>query len=86
MKTASYTDFRSNMKLYMDSVIDNSDTVVINRKGGTGVVLMSLEEYNSLVETEYIMSSPEMVRRINDAKNSICEGKGKKIATKDLWK
>jgi antitoxin YefM len=86
MKTANYTDFRSNLKAYIDSVIDDSDTIIINRGGNTGVVLISLDEYNSLVETEYIMSSPEMVRRIKDAEMNIREGKGKKIATTDLWK
>ncbi|GHT61061.1 antitoxin [Bacteroidia bacterium] len=86
MRTANYTDFRNNLKGYIDSVIDNSDSVVINRGSSTGVVLISLDEYNSLVETEYLMSSPEMVRRIKDAEKNIKEGKGKKIATEDLWK
>ncbi|GAB6011959.1 type II toxin-antitoxin system Phd/YefM family antitoxin [Viscerimonas tarda] len=86
MKTANYTDFRSNLKDYIDSVIDDSETLIINRGKNTGVVLISLDEYNSLVETEYIMSSPEMLRRIKDAEKNIQEGKGKTIPTAELWK
>ena len=52
MKTTNYTDLRANLKGYIDSVIDDCDTVFINRGNGTGVVMISLEEYNSLKETE----------------------------------
>jgi len=86
MRTASYTDLRNNLKSYIDSVIDDIDTVVINRSGGTGAVLMSLDEYNSIKETEYIMSSPEMVRRIKEAEKEMHAGKGKVINSDDLWK
>jgi antitoxin YefM len=86
MQTANYTDFRSNLRGYIDSVINDSDRVIINRGKNKGVVLISLEEYNSLIETEYIMSSSVMVERIKDAEKNIQDGKGKKIATDDLWK
>jgi antitoxin YefM len=86
MRTANYTDLRSNLKGYIDSVIENSDTVIINRGSGAGVVLMSLDEYNSLKETEYIMSSPQMVRRIKQAQKEMQAGKGKRINVDDLWK
>lgn len=56
MKTANYTDFRSNLKGYMDAVIDDCETVIINRGKDTGVVLISLDEYNSLKETEYVLA------------------------------
>lgn len=68
MRTANYTDLRANLKEYIDSVIDDCDTVVINRGNGTGVVMISLEEYNSLKETEYIMSSPETMGAIRNAR------------------
>ena len=42
MKTASYTDLRNNLKGYIDTVIDDADTVIINRGSGKGVVLISL--------------------------------------------
>jgi antitoxin YefM len=86
MKTANYTDLRNNLKSYIDSVIDDSDTVIINRGGGAGIVLMSLDEYNALKETEYIMSSLRMVQRIKEAQKEMHAGEGKVINIDDLWK
>ena len=86
MKTANYTDFRSNLKGYMDAVIDDCETVIINRGKDTGVVLISLDEYNSLKETEYIMSSPETVEAIRKGDEEIKNGKGIKVELEDLWK
>jgi antitoxin YefM len=63
MRTANYTDLRNNLKSYIDSVIENADTVIIHRSVGKGAVLISLDEYNAIKETEYIMSSPKMVKR-----------------------
>ena len=64
MRTANYTDLRTNLKGYIDSVIDDCETVIVNRGNGSGVVLISLDEYNSLKETEYIMSSPQTMEDI----------------------
>jgi antitoxin YefM len=84
MRSVNYTDLRNNLKNYIDSVIENGDTVIINRNGGNGAVLMSLDHYNSLEETEYIMSSPEMMKRLRDAENSMNAGKGTKVNIADL--
>ena len=74
MRTANYTDLRANLKGYIDSVIDDCDTVVINRGNGTGVVMISLDEYNSLKETEYIMSSPDTMEAIHKGEEDIKNG------------
>ena len=86
MRTANYTDFRANLKDYMDTVIDDCETVIINRGNNKGVVMISLEEYNSLKETEYIMSSPEMMEVIRKGDEDIKNGNGSKIDIEDLWK
>lgn len=86
MRTANYSDLRNNLKSYIDSVIDDSETVIVNRGKGTGVVMISLDEYNAIKETEYIMSSPGLVQCIKDAEKDIQEGKGKKLDIQDLWK
>lgn len=83
MKTTNFSDLRKNLKGYLDSVINDSDTVIINRDGNTGAVIMSLDEYNSLKETEYIMSSPETMRRIKDGAKSIAAGGGTRIKSAD---
>ena len=74
MRTANYTDLRTNLKSYIDSVIDDYDTIVINRGNGKGVVMISLDEYNSLKETEYIMSSPETMEAIRQGEEDIKKG------------
>jgi antitoxin YefM len=76
MRTANYTELRNNLKGYIDSVIENTDTLLINRSGGTGAVLMSLDEYNAIKETEYIMNSKAMMDIIRKGEQEIREGKG----------
>ena len=84
MKTANYTDLRTNLKGYIDSVIDDCDTVIINRGNGTGVVMISLDEYNSLKETEYIMASPETMADIRQGEEDIKNGKGIEVNLDEL--
>lgn len=76
MRTTNITDLKANLKVYVDAVIDDCDTVIISRNNGRGAVLISLDEYNSLKETEYIRSSPETAKEILQAKKDIDEGKG----------
>lgn len=79
MKTANYIDLRNNLKSYLDEVINNCEPLIVNRPGNTSVVVIPLDEYNSIKETEYIMSSPEMVHRINEAEKHMKAEIGIKI-------
>jgi antitoxin YefM len=74
MRTANYTDLRNNLKSYIDSVIEDSDTIIVNRGGGVGIVLMSLDEYNAIKETEYIMSSHGTIESIRKGEDEIKKG------------
>ena len=56
MKVVNYTELRLNLKQWLDSVIDDVEQVIIKRKNQKDLVLISLEEYNSLVETNYLLS------------------------------
>lgn len=56
METVNYTDFRSNLKHWFDKVINNVSDVIIKRKNGKDLVLMPLDEYNSLKETTYLLT------------------------------
>ena len=86
MRTTNYTDLRNNLRHYLDSVVDDSDMIIVNHNRSSGIVLMSLDEYNSLRETAYIMSSPLMVQRIKEAENEMHDGKGKVIPIDEIWK
>ena len=73
MRTANYTELRKNLSAYLDSVIDDCETVVINRDSNDAVVMISLEEYNAIKETAYLLQSPAMItairKGIEDAEN-----------------
>lgn len=56
METVNYTEFRSKLKYWFDRVIDDVGNIVIKRKGGKDLVLVSLDEYNSLKETTYLLT------------------------------
>ena len=56
METVNYTDFRSNLKHWFDKVVNDVSDIVIKRKNGKDLVLISLDEYNSLKETTYLLT------------------------------
>ena len=74
MIIATYTDLRSNLKDYLDRVVKDSDNVIVNRGKGSAVVIMSLEEYESMVETAYIMSQPDLVEAIRRGDEDVKNG------------
>ena len=74
MITATYTDLRSNLKDYLDRVVNDSDNVIVNRGNGSAVVIMSMEEYESMVETAYVMSQPDLVEAIRQGDDDVKNG------------
>ena len=78
MKTTNYTDLRANLKGYIDSVIDDCDTVFINRGNGAGVVMISLKE------TEYIMSSEQTMNDIRKGEEDLKAGRGIEVNLDEL--
>ncbi len=75
MKTANFTELRRNLRAYLDSVIDDSETVIISRDSGAAVVMLSLEEYNAMKETEYIMQSPATMAAIRKGMEDVDNGR-----------
>ena len=57
MIVANFTEFRTELKKYLDEVENNQEILVIKRKSGKGTVLISLEEYNSIMETMHLLRS-----------------------------
>lgn len=74
MKTVNFTELRKNLRSYLDGVINNTDTVVISRENGTAAVLISMDEYNAIKETEYIMQSPATMEAIRRAADELDRG------------
>lgn len=75
MKAANYTEFRTGLKKYLDEVENNNETLIIKRSTGKGTVLISLDEYNSIIETMHLLSSKANADRLYESINQVKEGR-----------
>jgi len=64
MRAISYTTARNNLANTMKKVCEDHDPVIVTRKNNQAVVMMSLEDYESLTETAYLMQSPKNAKRL----------------------
>lgn len=81
MIITSVSDFRKDIKSYLDKVAKNFETLIINRGKDSGIVVMSLEEYNSLMATNQELTSRKNEMRLDAAIEKL---KGGKSFSKDL--
>jgi antitoxin YefM len=81
MIAANYTEFRIKLKKYLDNVEENNETLIIKRGTGKGTVLISLDEYNSIMETVHLLSSKANADRLYESIKQMKEGK---VFQKDL--
>ncbi len=75
MIAANYSEFRTDLKKYLDSVEDNNETLIIKRKTGKGAVLISLDEYNAIMETLHLLSSKKNANRLYQSMEQLKSGK-----------
>jgi len=75
MIAANYTEFRTGLKKYLDCVEENNETLIIKRGTGNGTVMISLDEYNSIMETVHLLSSKANADRLYESIKQIKEGK-----------
>jgi len=74
MLTTTISDFRKDIKQYLDRVTENFETLIINRGKNSGVVVISLEEYNSLYATQHELSSKINEKRLDSAITKLKKG------------
>ncbi len=67
MIAANYTEFRTKLKAYLDEVENNQETLIVKRGSGKGTVVISLEEYNAMVETMHLLSSKKNADRLYES-------------------
>jgi antitoxin YefM len=67
MNAVNYTELRRNLKSYMDRVHDDREALIVTRKDNENVVLVSIDEYNSLVETSYLLASEANARHLHES-------------------
>ena len=75
MRTANYSEFRNNLKTYLNEVINDHEPLVPHRQGNESVVVLSLADYNAISESQYIMSSHATMQAIAEGIRELNEGK-----------
>lgn len=81
MKIVSFTEARNSLKAVLDSVVNDADTAVITRRDSEDAVVMSLDYYNSLMETVHLLRSPANAEHLH---RSIEQFKAGKVTQRDL--
>lgn len=75
MIAANYTEFRVGLKSYLDVVEDTHETLIIKRSAGKGAVLLSLEEYNSIMATVHLLSTKANSDRLYESIGQMKRGR-----------
>lgn len=76
MEITSYTNFRQNLKFFMDQVFTLKTPLFVTRAGAEEIVVMSKSEYNSIQETFHLLKSPKNAERLLDAITEYNNGGG----------
>jgi len=76
MRAISYTTARNNLATTMKQVCDDHTPIIVTRKNNEAVIMMSLEDYESLNETAYLMQSPKNAKRLINSIEELNEGRG----------
>lgn len=83
MKVANVSDLRKNLKSYINHIADTSDTLIVNGNGKT-VVMISLEDYNSLYETAYLLSNRSNAKILKESIAALGKNKTVRKSLKEL--
>lgn len=78
MKAITYTSARGNLARTIQQVCEDHEPVIITRKNNQAVVMMSLEDYEALNETAYLLRSPKNAKRLLRSIEVLEEGGGTK--------
>ena len=75
MRVVTFTEARNGLKSVLDRVIDDADCTVITRRDTEDAVVMSLDHYNSLMETVYLLRSPANTEHLSKSIEQFLQGK-----------
>ena len=81
MRVVSFSEARKHLKSVLDTVNDDANATIVTRRDADDAVVMSLDYYNSLMETVYLLKSPANAAHLAD---SIAQYKAGKTVTREL--
>ena len=84
MEAISYTAARQNLAATMDKIIEGHDTVIITRQKAGAVVMMSLEDFNGMQETMYLLGNPANAEHLRKSIADIKAGKTTRVTLEEL--
>ena len=76
MDAIPYTRLRSNLVREMDRVCEDHAPIIVTRKASASVVMISLDDYEALEETAYLLRSPKNARRLLESIARLAGGEG----------
>lgn len=75
MLAINYSTLRNSMKKYFDIITDSIETIVVTRKNGNNIVMMSEETYNNLIENSYLTQNKKNYDWLMESKKQLESGK-----------
>ncbi len=84
MRAITYTAARESLAKTIERVCEDHDPVIITKKRDQAVIMISLEDYESLQETAYLLRSPKNAERLREAIEQLRGGKGEEHALPDV--
>lgn len=78
MRVISFSDARSRLKAILDQVVSDSDYTIITRRDAEDAVVMSLDQFNGLMETVHLLKSPANAAHLSKSIKQYRSGKTKK--------
>jgi antitoxin YefM len=78
MDITTYSNFRQNLKSFLDTIFENKTPLFVTRSKGEDVVVLSKSDYESMEETIYLLSSPKNAERLASGIKEYEQGKGQR--------
>ena len=77
MKVVNFSDARNNLKKVIDEVVENADYTIISRRNSEDAIVMSLNTFNSIMETFHLLKSPANAEHLSKSIKQYMQGKAR---------